>query len=616
MRIARIKIHNYRSICDLKIACQPLMVLLGPNNHGKSNVLAALDFFLTPGAKVERSDLFDFDTRIDDQVWVEIDFHELTTQEKTTFKKYILNDGSLRVRKSALFDEDKPSFKYQGWIEEPEEEWLKSDKAKDIKRIADVEGTGLHELLKGAGKLSKAKVEEAQQKYIETHRIELKMNLILESGNFLGLKSIGGGLLPEFYLVPAVRDLSDETKIKNTALLGRLVNRAIQLMSATDPSFLEIQKKLKEQIARLNAKDEQDQPNIKQIREIKTGLEEELKAWDVKIDLEIDTPPIDKIFELGTNLHLDDGIRTLAEKKGHGLQRALIFALLKTWARLVREKPEDGDESETKSRASSDSVYFAIEEPELFLHPHAQRELASSLSILSESEGGQVFICTHSSHFVDMEKYQRIALISKLAPKNGTSIRQCKVDLFDGEDSRAKKDRFNTAYWINPDRGEMFFARKVVFVEGATEKTVIPFLAQKMTVFDNEISIIECGAKHNLPLYITIANAFALNYVVVHDEDPLPEPIPCEWNDDKKKEKKRTFELNDTIKNAIDHRYGVVYMMRSDFEDVSGISTNQGKKLGKPLAAINHFEKTNVSDIPQVMRELVLNIYSSNGNSA
>lgn len=615
MRIARIKIHNYRSIRELEIECQPLMVFLGPNNHGKSNVLAALEFFLTPGGKVEKSDMFDFSTRDDDLIWVEVTFQELTEQEKTTFKKYVMSDGSVRVRKTATFDKDKAELKYQGWLEEPQEEWLKAEKAADFKKLSDVESTGLYDLLKDDGRLSKAKVEEAQQKYIAKHRDELKFNLALESTNFLGQKSVAAGVLPELHLIPAVRDLSDEMKIKNTALLGRLVNRAIQIMSEKDPAFLEIQTQLKAQIARLNEKDEHNQPKIEQIREIKTELETELKAWGVTIDLEIDTPPIDKIFELGTNLHLDDGIRTLAEKKGHGLQRALIFALFKTWARLVRRQFETSGDGDPKPRASSNSIYFAIEEPELFLHPQAQSELAASLAILAENDGDQVFVCTHSSHFVDIEKYRSICLISKPDPSQGTIVRQCKTDIFTGVDSKAKKDRLKMAYWINPDRGEMFFARKVVFVEGETEKTVIPYLARKMSVFDSEVSIIDCGSKNNIPLYMTIANAFALDYVVVHDEDPLPASIPSDWGKEKRQAKENTFALNEIINTTRNGSIGYVEIMRPDFENESGIPKSQGEKLGKPLAALEHFEGKKVEDLPSQIQQRIKNIYGSRSQS-
>ena len=45
MRIEHIKIENWRSIIELEINFQELMILIGQNNHGKSNILSAVLFF-------------------------------------------------------------------------------------------------------------------------------------------------------------------------------------------------------------------------------------------------------------------------------------------------------------------------------------------------------------------------------------------------------------------------------------------------------------------------------------------------------------------------------------------------------------------------------------------
>lgn len=250
-----------------------------------------------------------------------------------------------------------------------------------------------------------------------------------------------------------------------------------------------------------------------QLTSLEGNLDAELKEWGVSVEIEVVPPAIDKIFELGTNLHLDDGVRTLAEQKGHGLQRAVLFALIRAWANTLRPRAEEAEE--TKARAASDSIIFAVEEPELFLHPHAQRRLAKALEEIAGTVGHQVLLCSHSTHFVDLEHYKRVAIAYKNSAQQGTKVRQCVRDLFEGENVDERKKRFHMAKWINPDRGEIFFAKKAVFVEGETETTMIPFLAQKLGVYDPEVSVIDCGSKHNLPLYIAIANAFEVPYTVV-----------------------------------------------------------------------------------------------------
>jgi putative ATP-dependent endonuclease of OLD family len=78
MRLKRLKVHNYRSIRDLDMECQTMVKLLGPNNHGKSNLLLALEFGLSTSAKPTEADFFAH--REDEQLWVEMTFCELTDQ--------------------------------------------------------------------------------------------------------------------------------------------------------------------------------------------------------------------------------------------------------------------------------------------------------------------------------------------------------------------------------------------------------------------------------------------------------------------------------------------------------------------------------------------------------
>ena len=70
MLISDLTIHNYRSIRELSIKCSSLVTLLGPNNHGKSNVLSALEFGLSTSAKPSDEDYFVHRESEDDDLWV------------------------------------------------------------------------------------------------------------------------------------------------------------------------------------------------------------------------------------------------------------------------------------------------------------------------------------------------------------------------------------------------------------------------------------------------------------------------------------------------------------------------------------------------------------------
>jgi len=165
------------------------------------------------------------------------------------------------------------------------------------------------------------------------------------------------------------------------------------------------------------------------------------------------------------------------------------------------------------------------------------------------------------------------------------------------------------AAWFNPDRSELFFARKVVLVEGPSEKVILPFLAERLGCFDPRVSVVDCASKHNLPLYIEVMKAFSLDFVVVHDEDPPPNPIPADWTDDKRREKQRTFALNADIA-ALVGTAGSVCVFNPDFEGASGISRSQSKEKGKPIAAFEYLSPIPADQVPSALVTAVRSAYA------
>lgn len=606
MEISRIRIHNYRSIKDLDIVCDSFVVLLGENNCGKSNILSAVEFALVSSAKPEPEDLFAFRDAGDDSIWVELTFTKLTEVEKTTFSKYRLSDDTIRIRKTATWGATGgPSITYQGYVDEPTVDWLRADRAGEFSSRAAVQETGLQPYLPSSGRLTRALIEEAQRQYIEDYRSNIEFKLSLEESPLFGQRNVAAGLLPDFYLIPAVRDLDDETKVKSTTVFGKLLSRTIEEMAAKNERFAGIRTELESLVKSFN-KDANDDQRPQQLAELETNLEQELISWGVEVSIQINPVDVSKIFEMGTDLYLNDGHNTVAQKKGHGLQRAVIFGLMKAWAKTLRY---ENTAPQSSTRRASESIIFVIEEPELFLHPQAQRSLSNALRELASTDNHQIFLCSHSPHFVDLDHYHDIVIVSKPSAQEGTQARQCLQELFAGSDIDDRKRRFHMAYWVNPDRGEMFFAKKVVFVEGETEKTLLPFLAAKLNCYDPAISIIDCGSKYNLPLYIIIARAFELDYHVIHDEDSLPMPIPTDWNEQKRREKQRTYDLNQEIASLVGDP-SRISVCCGDFEGLCGVSKKQGERKGKALAALEYFQGLDVAEFPAELVSIVRAVYS------
>lgn len=507
MKIKKVKISCWRSVKALEIDFQDMMVFIGQNNHGKSNILSAILFFF---GEIKHQELdFNYGSH---ELYVEILFSGLDDNDKTTFKKYLTVDNEVRVRKTAYFG---GSFDYNGYIENPIDEFLQEQNVGSYTKREIAEDLPFYPYLPSSGRLSKQDIVDAQAAYIKNNRVDLRYEL--EQTNFLGLKSVAKGIFGDVYFIPAIKDASDDFSTKEASAFGKLYSQVIDSMSESNPVWKEIKDKLFTLFGTLNKVDGDGNENTSRPEELtnfERELSKELEHWSAEIDVEVIPPNINDVFRANTQVWVNDGVRTDIRRKGHGLQRALTFALIKVISDQLKKVREQDNTEEAKSRSISNSTYFILEEPELYLHPQAQRALFDSLLGLSETKN-QVLLCTHASALIDVEKYSSICIVKKDSDAEGTKICQFAGDLFVGD---GKKD-FNLAYWINPDRSELFFAKKVVLVEGPTDKTIIPLLARRLGVFKYEYTLIDCGSKTAIPLYARLLNKFSIPYVAVYDRD-------------------------------------------------------------------------------------------------
>lgn len=567
MKIQRLKISNWRSIKELDLEVSDLMVIIGQNNHGKSNLLSAILFFF---GEIKHQDLdFHFGAP---ELYVEVTFDGLDDSDRTTFQKYLTSSSTIVVRKTAQFG---GSFDYRGYIENPTEEWLQEANASAYTRRETAESLPFHPFLPDGGRLSKQHIIDAQNLYIEKHRSELTFTFEPETTNFLGLKNVAKGIFGDVYFIPAVKEASDDFAAKETSAFGKLYSTVIAEMAADNAEWKDTRQRLEKLFAALNRVDCEGNHNENRPEELarfEQAITDELASWGAQIDIEVSAPDIESVFKANTQVWVNDGVRTDIRRKGHGLQRALTVALIQVIARRDRDRAESVGEEEARTRTSSNSRYYVFEEPELYLHPQAQRALFDSFVELSEGDS-QVFLCTHSSGLIDVERYRTIYIVAKRNEAEGSQVTYCSEELFTGD---AKKD-FNLSYWINPDRGELFFASKVLLVEGATDKTVIPLIAKKLGVFRYDYTVIDCGSKSNIPYYIRLLNKFGIPYVAIFDRDhqagKAPDAIAS------------ADIATRRIEDEIDAGLGRAVVLENDIEEELGMAA--GKK-NKPYAALSH----------------------------
>lgn len=217
-----------------------------------------------------------------------------------------------------------------------------------------------------------------------------------------------------------------------------------------------------------------------------------------------------------------------------------------------------------------------IEEPELLLTPQTQRYLYGLLRRFAE-RGNQVLYSTWSPSFVDAAHHDEIV---RLDLRQGGSVarRTDPGTLSDPERVRIQAE-------FDHERSEMFFARKVVLVEGQTERLSLPFMFRAMGHDPDAegIAIVEMGGKGNLSLAARILVQLAIPFVVMFDADHGPASAVLDT------------EIRQAAAGAPTIR------LEPDFEGAAGISSHDDKVLH----AFDRFANAEPEAIPAPFAELV-----------
>ena len=202
-------------------------------------------------------------------------------------------------------------------------------------------------------------------------------------------------------------------------------------------------------------------------------------------------------------------------------------------------------------------VVFAIEEPELFLAPHAHRYLYRLIRRLAQL-GNQIFFTTHAPGLLSVAALEEVNLVTRDELGVTAVERLLPIDV---------DDTFRASCEFDAERAELFLSRAAILVEGLTEKIALPlvFHALGHDADREQISIVACGGKSNLPLFVEICRRARIPYVVVHDSDRRPgrEPLEAE------------LRLNALIRRRAGARRTIV--LEPDFEGVFGFRSRARK---------------------------------------
>jgi putative ATP-dependent endonuclease of the OLD family len=596
MKLKKLTIKNLRGLREIEFDNHSLTTLIGKNNCGKSSVLRAIELLCT-GVKPE---LEEFYLRGVDSIEIVGVFDELQEWERNSPAiSGLIYNNQLNLKYTASIEEEegekKPvqvnytAMKQQetigGWAD------TFTELPDDLKAIA----TGI-DITNQTKFKTKASQERLRQKIREDHPEKIQLGEAEWSDESISIKNALQQAIPKIIIIPAVKDAADESKYSKggKSAFGELMKRLILPQIQAVEEYAKIIAAIDALSAKIHSEE-----GIDGIKQINTSLSQKLsRLINAKANVKFENPEIDTIISSSVGLRLADGAHeTPIGLQGHGLQRTLIFSLL--------EMVAENEAAITEENIRSTIILF--EEPELYLHPQMLRKLKSVLNTISQSENWQVITSTHSPVFINVADAPQSLVILSRTHGGEISVRQLSASPFeDSEDGNIERDALRAALDFHPTVCEVFFADKVVLVEGDTEMAIFkhcdPLLQHCNVDLHRSLdcTIVSCGGKWTIPAIARLLRSFGIGFKVVHDLD---------------RHQKTDAELAALLafhpyranaRIALVTAAENIFICDDTLEDLWN-----GNKSDKPYSAIQkNIEMVNANEVPPRVIELVQFVYA------
>lgn len=168
---------------------------------------------------------------------------------------------------------------------------------------------------------------------------------------------------------------------------------------------------------------------------------------------------------------------------------------------------------------SNEASIICVEEPEAYLHPHQQRELAS---YLGKTLKGEVILTSHSPFIVS--EFSPNSIIRLYKEKNETLVAS------DGCSEVIKEGVDGLGYRMSVIPAEAFFADYAILVEGPSELLLFKTLAVQLGIELDRLNItILCVEGVDFVTYIKILNAMEIEWSMRTDNDIMKIPKKEEY---------------------------------------------------------------------------------------
>jgi putative ATP-dependent endonuclease of OLD family len=596
MKLNKISIRNLRGLQNIEFDNMSLTTLIGKNNCGKSSVLRAIEMLCT-GVK---PDMEEFYLRAEENIEIEGIFDELKDWERNSPAVSALvynNELRLKYVASVIAEEGEKkkievayyAFRQnediQGWVEK----W--SDLDEEMKGIVGEVG------IKAAKDFNtKANKEKIKQKIRDNYPHKIVQGNAEWSNESIPFNNALQQAIPKIIIIPAVKDASDESKYSKTgkSAFGELMKKLILPQIQAEEEYVNIISAISALSDRIHSEE-----GIEGINQINTKLSERLsRLINAKANIKFENPEIDTVISSSVGLRILDGAHdTPIGLQGHGLQRTLIFSLLEM---VAENEAAINDEN-------SRTTIILYEEPELYLHPQMLRKLKAILNIISQSENWQIVCSTHSPVFINVaDAPESLAILSRTA-NGGIAVKQLTENPFENsETGEIERDALRAALDFHPTVCEVFFASRVILVEGDTEMAIFKHCDELLTYCNVNLqksldcTIVSCGGKWTIPAIGRLLSRFGISFKIVHDLDShgktdaeLAELLPF-----------HPFKANARI--ALIAAPENIFVCEDTLEDLW-----EGSKSDKPYSAIKRNLQLVAEDsVPDRLQNLVKFVYA------
>lgn len=466
-RLHELKVSNFRCIGSkpIEIELDDIVVLVGPNNAGKSSILRAYEVVMLHGSNEGHLALDDFPQgKIDVNNLPTIELVTVVFEKTAPGDRWVLTDsqsGEMFVREKWTWDQPGPPKKV-GW-EVASNDWHASEGPWGAPNVAQAYRAQPHRV----GAFQKPEEQAAAV-------VNLLSKAITERAKELSKKKAdagGGGPTEYEQLLTTIRNLRLAIATEATTAVADVKDSLTKIVGDVFPGYA----------VSFDARPEDD------------------------VDKSINIYKPDPQLKMGPA----DGFHSTLERQGSGACRTLMWAAL----RIMSERTGG-----TGASPSDRPHLLLMDEPEICLHPDAIREACRVLYDLPKTKNWQVMITTHSPVFIDLSRDNTsIARVERVAngTVEGTTIyrpSRAKLD----EDDRTELKLLNLC---DPSAAEFFFAGRTVLVEGDTEYTAFRHVISQEPARFKDIHVVRARGKACLVSLCKILNQFDKGFAILHDAD-------------------------------------------------------------------------------------------------